>query len=54
MKHIADEIKIKMLEIQAEDNPTRKQELNKQLQVLNLRKEIETIKNKIKQLSPFQ
>ena len=50
MNELDNKIKVKQLEIQIEQDPISKQELNKQLRVLQLRKEIETIKFKIKQI----
>ena len=51
MQNLVDAIRVKSLEMQTEKDPHRKQELSKQLQVLNLRKEIENIQKRIKQLS---
>jgi len=48
---IDNKIRMKQLQIQIENDPTEKQELNKQLRKLQLQKEIELIKIKIEQLS---
>ena len=48
---IDNKIRMKQLQIQIENDPTEKQELNKQLRKLQLQKEIEMIKIKIEQLS---
>lgn len=50
MNELDNKIRVKQLEIQVEEDPNHKQELNKQLRALQLRKEIETIKIKIQQL----
>lgn len=50
MNELDNKIRVKQLEIEVEQDPSHKQELNKQLRVLQLRKEIETIKIKINQL----
>jgi len=46
----ADRIKILQTKIQVEKDASRKQELNKQLKILNYNKEIEDIRKLIKQL----
>lgn len=51
MNELDNKIKVQQLKIQVEQDPQRKQELNKQLRVLQLRKEIELIKMKIAQLN---
>lgn len=50
MNELDNKIRVKQLEIQVEQDPNHKQELNKQLRILQLRREIETIKMKITQL----
>lgn len=45
-----DKIRVKELQIRVERNPKRKKELQKQLTKLQLRREIEAIKEKIKTL----
>ena len=47
---ILDQIRVLQLRIQVEKDPTSKQELNKQLRVLQLKKEIEDIRKRIEQL----
>ena len=51
MNKLTDKIRVKQLEIQVEQDPKRKEELNKQLRVLQLRQEIEKINMKIAQIS---
>ena len=51
MQDITDTIRMKNLELQTEKDPQRKQELTKQLQVLNLKKEIQDIRKRIEQIS---
>ena len=51
MQDITDAIRTKNLEIQTEKDPQRKQDLMKQLQALNLKKEIVAIRQRIKQIS---
>lgn len=46
----ADKIKIVTTRIQVERDPTKKQELQKQLRVLQYQKEIEDIRKRIEQL----
>ncbi len=48
---IDDRIKILQTRISVEHHPTTRQELNKQLRVLQLKKEIEAIQKRIAQLS---
>jgi hypothetical protein len=45
-----DKIKILVAQIQVERDPTTKQELNKQLRILQYTKEIEDIRKRIEQL----
>lgn len=45
-----DKIRLKQMQIQIENEPQRKQELLKQLQKLQLEKEIEGIRKRIEQL----
>jgi hypothetical protein len=45
-----DKIRVLQIKIQVERDPTKKQELQKQLRVLQLHKEIENIRKRIKQL----
>jgi hypothetical protein len=45
-----DKIRLKQMQIAIENEPQRKQELQKQLQKLQLEKEIEQIKKRIEQL----
>ena len=51
MNEIANKIKVKQLQIQVEQDPKKKQKLNRQLRVLQLRQEIEKIKVEIMQIS---
>jgi hypothetical protein len=51
MDDIANQITLLRTELNSEQDPTKKQELNKKLNVLNLKKEIDTSKKRIKQLS---
>ena len=51
MKDIDDKITLLKTELNLTQDPTAKQELNKKLNVLFHRKEIEQIKTRIKQLS---
>ncbi|MGG7034408.1 MAG: hypothetical protein ACI7YS_04330 [Flavobacterium sp.] len=50
MGTIEDKIRFKQMQITVEDNPTHKQELQKQLKKLQLEKEIQEIRKKIEQL----
>jgi hypothetical protein len=45
-----DKIRLKQMQIQIENEPRRKQDLQKQLQKLQLEKEIEQIRKRIEQL----
>lgn len=45
-----DKIRLKQMHVQIENEPQRKQELQKQLQKLQLEKEIEGIRKRIEQL----
>jgi hypothetical protein len=47
---IEDRIKVVQLQLNVESDPERKKEMQKQLQKLQLRREIETIRKKIEQL----
>lgn len=47
---IDDKIRLKQMQIQIENEPHHKQELQKHLQKLQLEKEIEQIRKKIEQL----
>jgi hypothetical protein len=50
MEAIADKIRVKQLQINLEQNPVRKQELQKQLKKLQPNLEIEQIRKRIEQL----
>ncbi|HRE76240.1 MAG TPA: hypothetical protein PLL09_00300 [Flavobacterium sp.] len=50
MKTIDDKIRVKQVEIQVQNDPLKKQELQKELQKLQLKKEIEIIRRRIEQL----
>jgi FtsZ-binding cell division protein ZapB len=50
MNAIQDKIQIVQMEINVESSPERKKDLQKELQKLQLKKEIETIRRKIEQL----
>jgi hypothetical protein len=50
MTTIEDKIRVKNMQISGETDPIHKQELHKQLQKLQLEKEIEIIRRKIEQL----
>jgi hypothetical protein len=50
MEDITNQITVLRTELNLEQDPTKKQELNKKLNILNLKKEIETIKKRIEQL----
>ncbi len=50
MNTIDDKIRVKQLQIGTETEPVHKQELHKQLQKLQLQKEIEQIRKRIEQL----
>ncbi len=51
MEDITNQITLLRTQMNLEQDPERKQELNKKLNILNLKKEIETIKKRIQQLS---
>jgi hypothetical protein len=51
MNDLATKIRVKQLEIGAEEDPTRKKKLNYELRILSLRQEINRIKKLIEQLS---
>lgn len=48
--NLEDKIKVKQTQVSVENDPFRKQELQKQLRKLQLQKEIEQIKKRIEQL----
>lgn len=50
MDSLEDKIKVKQIQVSVENDPNRKQELQKQLRKLQLQKEIEQIKKRIEQL----
>lgn len=50
MNEIDDKIRVKQMEVNLENDPARRQELQKQLRKLQLRKEIEQIRARIEQL----
>lgn len=50
METIDDKLKIKQTQVSVENDPVRKQELQKQLRKLQLQKEIERIRKTIEQL----
>lgn len=50
METIEDKIRLKQIQINIENDPQQKQELQKQLQKLQFQKEIEKIRKKIEQL----
>ena len=50
MESIDDKIRVKHIQIQVERDPIKMNDLQKQLQQLQLKKEIEQIKIKIQQL----
>ena len=50
METLEDKIRIKQIQINVEQDPQRKQELQKQLRKLQFEKEIDQIKKKIEQL----
>jgi hypothetical protein len=50
MSDIDDKIRVKQMEVNLESDPAQKQELQKQLRKLQLRKEIEVIRAKSDQL----
>ena len=51
MKTTQDKIQLKQLELNVENDPLMKQNLQKQLRRLQLEKEIEEIRKRIEQLS---
>jgi hypothetical protein len=51
MKTTQDKIQLKQLELNVENDPSKKQNLQKQLRRLQLEKEIEEIRKRIEQLS---
>jgi hypothetical protein len=51
MNDLNNQITVLRTELNLEQDPIKKQELNKKLNILNLRKEIEDIKKRIAQLS---
>jgi hypothetical protein len=50
METIEDKIRVKQIQVSVENDPVRKQELQKELRKLELRKEIEHIRKRIEQL----
>jgi hypothetical protein len=50
METIDDKIKVKQTQVSVENDPIRKQELQKQLRKLQFQKEIEQIRKRIEQL----
>lgn len=48
--NLEDKIKVKQTQVSVENDPVRKQELQKQLRRLQLKKEIEQIRKRIEQL----
>lgn len=50
MDDINDKIRVKQMEVNLENDPARKQDLQKQLRKLQLRKEIEALRTKGDQL----
>ncbi len=52
IQDINNQILVKQTQLRVEKNPNKKQELNKQLQILQFKKEIEEIKLRITKLSP--
>lgn len=50
MDELADKIRVKQTQVSVENDPVRKQELQKQLRKLQLKKEIEQIRKRIEQL----
>jgi hypothetical protein len=50
MEEIDDKIRVKQTQVAVENDPSRKQELQKQLRKLQFQKEIEQIKKRIEQL----
>ncbi len=50
MDELDDKIRVKQTQVSVENDPLRKQELQKQLRKLQFQKEIEQIKKRIEQL----
>jgi hypothetical protein len=50
MDELDDKIRVKQIQVSVENDPLRKQELQKQLRKLQFHKEIEQIKKRIEQL----
>jgi len=50
LKNINDQLKLKTLELRIEKDYKEKQKIRNQIQVLNFKKEIEVIKDKIKKI----
>lgn len=50
MDELDDKIRVKQTQVSVENDPLRKQELQKQLRKLQFQKEIEHIKKRIEQL----
>ncbi len=50
MEDLNNQITLIRTELNLEPDPQKKQDLNKRLNVLNLKKEIETIKKRIEQI----
>jgi hypothetical protein len=50
MDELDDKIRVKQTQVSVENEPVRKQELQKQLRKLQFQKEIEQIKKRIEQL----
>lgn len=50
MDELDDKIRVKQIQVSVENDPLRKQELQKQLRKLQFQKEIEQIKKRIEQL----
>lgn len=48
--NLEDKIRVKQIQVSVENDPVRKQELQKQLRKLQFQKEIEEIKKRIEQL----
>ena len=51
IQDIDNEILVKQTQIRVERDPVKKQELNKELKVLQMKKEIEIVRMKIAQIS---
>jgi hypothetical protein len=50
METVQDKIKIKQLQLSVENDPERRQKIQKQLQKLQLQNEIEQIRKRIEQI----